>query len=161
MTIRQSQSFVGRDQNHRDGHGQMGMAGEKKKSISNRIDQPVGHVNTAAFLCHVVPDVVQVRGGLRRNTVCHQWEASCSAVRRARPRRFTSSATVPHGFLRDRAALAACKRGFGVVEDGQKFRPFSRALQGSSIRRAAVSSTKVVQERSPVIGLGNFTLLVM
>src|SRR5438552_960484 len=72
---------------------QVGMACKKEKSVGDGIDQAVGDFKATALFGDVIPDIVQVGGGLRRYAVRHQRGAGCSLARRAWPRCFTSSAS--------------------------------------------------------------------
>lgn len=74
------------------GAAYVGMAREKRKSIRDGIDEPVGDVDTTAMGRYVIPNVIEVVIRLRR-AAPYQWDVCRSAARRARPRRFTSSAS--------------------------------------------------------------------
>src|SRR5713101_3538711 len=69
------------------------VAGEEIETLANRIDEPVGSLDAAAFFGHVIPDTLEFGFCFRCDTVRHQREGDCSAARRARPRCFTSSAS--------------------------------------------------------------------
>src|SRR5208282_636374 len=71
----------------------VGVAGKKKKSVSDGINQLVRVFDTATFLGEVIPDAVQIGSRLRCYAVGHQRGADSSAARRVRPRCFTSSAS--------------------------------------------------------------------
>ncbi len=72
---------------------QVGMACKKEKSVGDGIDQAIGDFKVTALFGDVIPDIVQVGGGLRRYAVRHQRDAGRSLARRAWPRCFTSSAS--------------------------------------------------------------------
>src|SRR6266566_4031035 len=72
---------------------QVGMACKKEKSVGDGIDQAVGDFKATALFGDVIPDIVQVGGGLRRYAVRHQRDAGRSLARRAWPRCFTSSSS--------------------------------------------------------------------
>ena len=49
----------------------MGKTGKQKKPVGDGIDHAVGNLNAVAFFGYVVPDVVKLGLGFRRNTVWH------------------------------------------------------------------------------------------
>src|SRR5260370_961296 len=71
------------------------VASEEIETLANRIDEPVGSLDAAAFFGHLIPDTIEFGFCFRCDTVRHQREGDCSAARRARPRCFTSSASCP------------------------------------------------------------------
>src|ERR1017187_1514273 len=49
----------------------VGKTGKQKKPVGDGIDHAVGNLNAVAFFGYVVPDVVKLGLGFRRNTVWH------------------------------------------------------------------------------------------
>src|SRR5207302_10838273 len=66
------------------------VAGKKKKTRSDQINQPVCYLNAPTLLCDVVPDVVKIGFGFRGKAMRHQ-RRDCSEARRARPCCVTSA----------------------------------------------------------------------
>src|SRR5258708_13388798 len=72
---------------------QVRVASEEIETLANRIDEPVGSLDAAAFFGHLIPDTIEFGFCFRCDTVRHHREGDCSAARRARPRCFPSSST--------------------------------------------------------------------
>jgi hypothetical protein len=108
---------------------QMRIAGQEIKTFGDGIDQTVGNLHAAAFLDNVIPDVVKLRFGSRRQPMRH------SAARGLLFTGQAGSATLfhllcqlAHRVLSDDPAFAARKGSFRDVDSRQNFSAGALAL---------------------------------
>jgi hypothetical protein len=107
--------------------------GEKKETVGDRVDQAGSNLHAGAFLGDIKPDVIKISFSVRRYTMRHlsgqfSNQAGASALSHF-------GGKLPHGFLRDDAALASGKRSAGIIERRQKRHtsPFAFFPQGKRL----------------------------